>query len=355
MKRAFVLLSILCLLVCGLQGYKLLRNNNTTPNPFKGKLSDIADEVIAIPLRDTGELRIKSPQNIRQEGNNLFLVSEGVLYRFNREGQFICQITQPDEIQVAGYVINPAKKELIVLGNTDDIFYYSFEGKLLLKKKLKSNLSEERHLYSIEWHDNQLLTTEKRIDTTQTRPIVTQEIATYDTLFRPIERKRLAAFDLRRDGQPLIHWDPLIGIEKDSGLLYAYSPHASARHLLRDTLLIQKAKELHDSALFGQDDTYPQLPLRMGSRYWIASFNQVPNNDKDYLFCYDTRQGHHWELKEGFTDNFYQTGHVKSLEPIDPYGETYYYYKQGEAIKKAFPDQATQESPIVLFLVKLRS
>ena len=93
----------------------------------------------------------------------------------------------------------------------------------------------------------------------------------------------------------------------------------------------------------------------MGSRYWIASFNQVPNNDKDYLFCYDTRQGHHWELKEGFTDNFYQTGHVKSLEPIDPYGETYYYYKQGEAIKKAFPDQTTQESPIVLFLVKLRS
>ena len=137
MKRAFVLLSILCLLVCGLQGYKLLRNNNTTPNPFKGKLSDIADEVIAIPLRDTGELRIKSPQNIRQEGNNLFLVSEGVLYRFNREGQFICQITQPDEIEVAGYLVDAVKEQLIVLGNVNDIYYYTFDGQLLLKKKLK--------------------------------------------------------------------------------------------------------------------------------------------------------------------------------------------------------------------------
>lgn len=355
MKRAFVLLSILCLLACGLQGYKLLYSNHTTPNPFKGKLSDITDEVIAIPLRDTGELRIKSPQNIRQEGNNLFLVSEGILYRFNRDGQFICQITQPDEILVAGYVVNPAKKELIVLGNTDDIFYYTFEGKLLLKKKLKSDLSEERKFYSIEMHGNLLLTTEKRVDTTQARPTVTQEIATYDTAFHPVGRKRLASFDLQRNNQPISYWNPKVGIEKDSGLLYAYMPNSRLRHLLRDTLLIQKAHKFHDATLFGQKNTYPLLPIRLGSRYWIASFDQTPENEEDYLFCYDTTKGQHWELKDGFTDNFYQTGYVKHLEPVDPYGNTYCYYKRGEAIKKAFPDLTTKESPIVLFLVKLRS
>lgn len=353
MKRAFVLLSVLCLLVCGYQCYKLWNTTNTPRNPFEGKLSDIADEVIAIPLRDTGEIRIKSPQNIRKEGNNLFLISEGILYRFNQNGQFIRQITKPDEIQVAGYVVNPAKRELIVLGNTDDIFYYSFEGRLLLKKKLKSELSEGRRLYSIERHGDRLITTEQRVDTSQAQSIVTQELVTYDQNFHPLRRKRLATY-LSRPQAALSYWTPQVAIEKDSGLLYAYSPTPQIRYLLQDTLLIQHAKTLHDAALFGDDNTYPILPIRLGKRYWIASFTQKPKNEKDYLFCYDTQKGIHWTLEKGFDDNFYQTGYVKQLEPIDPYSNTYCFCKQGETIKKAFPDQTTQESPI-LFLVKLRS
>ena len=142
MKRTFTYLLLLVLLVCGKQAYNLLISNESIRSNPTGALSDIADEVIAIPLQDSGTHSIKEAKYIRQEGDNLFLISNETLYRFNRKGEFICRITHPDDIRVAGYVVNPANQQLIVLGNTDDIFYYSFNGDLLTRKKLKCDLPE---------------------------------------------------------------------------------------------------------------------------------------------------------------------------------------------------------------------
>ena len=149
MKRTFTYLLLLVLLVCGKQAYNLLISNESIRSNPTGALSDIADEVIAIPLQDSGTHSIKEAKYIRQEGDNLFLISNETLYRFNRKGEFICRITHPDDIRVAGYVVNPANQQLIVLGNTDDIFYYSFNGDLLTRKKLKCDLPENRHMLSI--------------------------------------------------------------------------------------------------------------------------------------------------------------------------------------------------------------
>lgn len=163
MKRTFtyLFLLLLVLLVCGKQAYNLLISNESIRNNPTGALSDIADEVIAIPLQDSGTHSIKEAKYIRQEGDNLFLISNETLYRFNRKGEFICRITHPDDIRVAGYVVNPANQQLIVLGNTDDIFYYSFNGDLLTRKKLKCDLPENRHMLSISMHNNRIFTTEE--------------------------------------------------------------------------------------------------------------------------------------------------------------------------------------------------
>ena len=45
---------------------------------------------------------IQDAHDMHEEGENLFVVSQKTLYRFNREGDFICQITQPDDLPVAG-------------------------------------------------------------------------------------------------------------------------------------------------------------------------------------------------------------------------------------------------------------
>ena len=73
MKRTFTYLLLLVLLVCGKQAYNLLISNESIRSNPTGALSDIADEVIAIPLQDSGTHSIKEAKYIRQEGDNLFL------------------------------------------------------------------------------------------------------------------------------------------------------------------------------------------------------------------------------------------------------------------------------------------
>ena len=54
MKRTFTYLLLLVLLVCGKQAYNLLISNESIRSNPTGALSDIADEVIAITLQDSG-------------------------------------------------------------------------------------------------------------------------------------------------------------------------------------------------------------------------------------------------------------------------------------------------------------
>ena len=189
MKRTFTYLLLLVLLVCGKQAYNLLISNESIRSNPTGALSDIADEVIAIPLQDSGTHSIKEAKYIRQEGDNLFLISNETLYRFNRKGEFICRITHPDDIRVAGYVVNPANQQLIVLGNTDDIFYYSFNGDLLTRKKLKCDLPENRHMLSISMHNNRIFTTEECVhgDTAGQTATIEKQIVEYDSSFHKLQ------------------------------------------------------------------------------------------------------------------------------------------------------------------------
>ena len=205
MKRTFTYLLLLVLLVCGKQAYNLLISNESIRSNPTGALSDIADEVIAIPLQDSGTHSIKEAKYIRQEGDNLFLISNETLYRFNRKGEFICRITHPDDIRVAGYVVNPANQQLIVLGNTDDIFYYSFNGDLLTRKKLKCDLPENRHMLSISMHNNRIFTTEECVhgDTAGQTATIEKQIVEYDSSFHKLQSHTIRPVDLERSACPI--------------------------------------------------------------------------------------------------------------------------------------------------------
>ena len=88
MKRTFVGLVLLMLLSGVGQVYKLLRENE---QPFawrSGSLADIAKEVIAIPLQDSGKRQIKEAGSVRLVGDNLFLISDETLYQ--EGGIYLC-------------------------------------------------------------------------------------------------------------------------------------------------------------------------------------------------------------------------------------------------------------------------
>lgn len=356
MKKTFSYLLLIVLLVCGKQTYNLLISNNSIRGNHSGALSDIADEVIAIPLRDSGSHTIKEAKYIRQEGNNLFLISNETLYRFNRKGEFICRVTDPEDIRVAGYVVNPANQQLIVLGNTDDIFYYSYDGELLTRKKLRSDLPEDRHMLSISMHNNRIFTTEesKQEDTATQTTMIKKQIVEYDTSFQKLQSHSLTQIDLERSGCPIGCLSPEVAIEPGTGTVYAYAPFSQPDNLLRDTLYIKQKRQSKALRDLAGNHTLPLLPIRMGTRFWVSTYYEADDASKNYTFCYDTKKQESWQIHEGLKDNFYQTGPIRRMEPIDPYCHSYCFCKSGKDLDKAFPGQAPEES-LVLFIVRLKA
>ena len=149
MKKGFLVLLFFVLAISGWYGYERWQKEQQTAEHLTGSLSDIAEEVVAIPLQQpAGAAPITTARDIRKDGNDLFLISRNTLYHFDRQGKFISQVTQPEDIQVAGYVLDALRRQVIVLGNENDIHYYTYEGKLLKKKKLKSEVGEKRKVMS---------------------------------------------------------------------------------------------------------------------------------------------------------------------------------------------------------------
>lgn len=352
MKKTCLLILILIACNCLQKGYETISSAASPTSHTYASLSDIAEEVVAIPLQGSGKEAIKNAKNVRQEGNDIFLISNETLYRFNRKGDFVCRITERDSMRVAGYVVNPVKKQLIVLGNTNDIFYYSYDGELEDKKKLTDDFSDRR-MMSIALHKERIWTTEEYEKTDSSLHTVQLErhVVEYDTSFRRLDTHPLVQADLGRELYPSECFTPRLSVFPDSGQLYASLPATEPELLLRDSLFL-KGKESSQTGELA--NSIPLFPLRFGSRLWLSTHHSATDPKLNYFFCYDSATGESWHTATGLDDNFYQTGTLSALEPIDIYNRAYCFCRSGRELQTAFPESAATESS-VLFIVKLKA
>lgn len=365
MKRTFVILLAGMLLVYARQTYTIFTADAPPVRHQTGCLSDIAEEVVAIPLESPPGDSIDQARQIRREGRELFLINRGILYRFGCDGRFLSRITDPADIRVAGYVVNPVGRQLIVLGNTDDIFYYSFDGRLLEKKKLKSELPGHRMLTAA-YHKGHIWSVEEKpaaspadMATPSEAPLKTgkpsgtpldkfeREVVEYDTSFRRLDVHPLVEADLGREGRIAACFAPRLSVAEDTGALYAYEPMSTSEHLLRDTLYL---KEKRENAGLTDTDAIRLYPLCFGSRMWISSYANAADPKQNYLFCYDTRQQAYWEVAGGLRDNFYQTGRIGRLEMVGLDSQLYSYCCSGKALRDSFPAVEAAKGSVVFFV-----
>lgn len=354
MKRTFLTLFILLTALYAKQGYELLTSDGTKACLLSGHLSDIAEEVIAIPLQNSKTYNIRYAKQVRKEGDNLFLVCNETLYRFNRKGELLNAVTNPEQMRVGGYIIDRRIQQLIVLGNEDDIHYYTFDGKLIESKKLRSNLSGER-VYSMAIHKNNIWTTEEHIshnpDTNQTSIEVLA--VKYDTSFTKLESKKIMSFDTGREQALPTCYNSEFCVHHDTGDIYLYNPPLSAEYLLSDSLYILNQKK-YWSNTYTNNTCITTFPTRMGNRFWLATCDNNLSPLQNYLFCYDTHKNQAWQLTEGFDDDYYKTGSVSGLRPLDVYNQHYYFCKSGKELAHSFPQSAKEDS-LVVFIVKLKA
>jgi hypothetical protein len=327
MKRAFFILTFFVIALYGRLGYELITDSSFQKSSLSGSLSDIAKTVTAIPLQSSGGEPVNDINYFRQEKDNFFLVSNRSLYRFHASGRFICRITNPEVIQVAGYVIDPAAERLIVLGNKDDIHYYSFTGELLDKKKITGD--EFHQVHSIIMHDNYIWTIEEnvRFDLSAQQFRVEKQAVKYDSSFQKAEAYKLSPADLTNKPFCSSFLQLELAIAEDSGDVYAYSPPFTPDCLLQDTLRLRRRQLIPDYSLYAGDISV--YPFRFGRRYWLSCYHNPAAPTQDYTFCFDHDSSKSWQVTGGFNDDFHHTGRVSNLQALDAYGNSYYYYKPG--------------------------
>ncbi|MDF9831281.1 6-bladed beta-propeller [Parabacteroides sp. PF5-6] len=352
MKRAFVILLFGMIVLYAREGYDTWFSANHIKERITGILSDIAKEVTAIPLQSANGKPMEKVRDIKKDRNELFLISEDILYHYNKDGRFVCQVTDPGSIKVAGYLVNPAKSELIVLGNVDDIFYYTYEGELIETKKLVSNLPDRRIL-SMALHNNRILSMEENTyvhpDTQEVW--VEKELVTYDTSFQKIESHKLAFADLGRTQYLLTLSQPQLCIDPDTGQLLVYNSPKDHEYLLQDTLRL--ASSLKQNKKIIDEERIPVVPIRPLGRFWFSSSSNPEDETMNFTFCYDRQTQAHKKLKDGFADDFYETGTVANLQAMDLYSQTFCFTQSGEGTKKAFPDNYHSGNAVV-FIVKMK-
>lgn len=328
MKKAFLILLVVFLVLYGRIGVELFSVRPMMESAASGVLSDIAERVEAVPLKLDGSREIDGVRNVQQCGDDLFLISGDCLYRFGRSGKLICRITDPSVITVAGYLVDPVKGRLVVMGNENDVCFYSFSGELLSTKKLEGDAGN-RHIHCAAICGNRILTAEEnpRFDAGTQTGYKEKQIVEYDTSFNKLTTHKLVSAGLNncRD----FEWASsfALGISEETGKLYAYMPPANPEKLLIDTLSIQRRKEALDDN--GRDFTV--YPLRLGKRFWLSSYRDPIDPEANCTFCYDSGTGRSWQIKGGFRDNICHTGYIPQLKPMDIHSNSYYYCKKDKS------------------------
>lgn len=301
------------------EGFRQITKQRSAQSTISGNLSDIAREVTAIPLETTPHCQVKQATMIRKDGNDLFLVSERQLYRFNCKGKFLNQITfnkqnrTENSLLVSDYVIDPPHKQLIVLDEKQNAHYYTYNGIFLGTKDLNDGRTWNL-LIHLSYFDHHIWATAERyvIHEKCSRQICMEQwLYKFDTTFQTIEAQKITPVNVGR-----------INIERSNrpemavsdGQIYVEANPTHSKELFEDTLNLLKQKEKYGLV---RTNVYP---WRIGSRFLITC-----NDDFEaYTFCFDKEKNLAYNK---LNDDFYNSGNITSLHAMDVYSNTYYYCK----------------------------
>lgn len=342
MKKAFTILFSSIIILYGWLGYDLISNQQVQSRQSSGKLSDIAEEVIAIPLETHHNCQLKQIELIKRDREHIFLISNQQLFHFHSSGKFVGIITS-HEIEVIDYVIAPIHKCLIVIDTNKKVHYYDYNGQLLGQRYLPQEESW-KSFGQIAYHDDYLWATIDLVNKNQHQQFVMEQwLYKFDLNFRVVEKRKLEVADL---GRIHVNYSQHPEIKTYNGNVYVYTPSFQQAHILNDTLYL-----INSNQLVITNDYSKILPIQIGKRFLITSYENLMGS---YTFCYDQHQSKSFQIETGWDDNFYQTGKISALQPMDLNAQTFCYVKRGEAIFQSFPQKAKEESP-VLFIVKMKA
>jgi hypothetical protein len=251
--------------------------------------------------------------------------------------------------RIRKFTVNTDNRHLIVLDSLNLVHFYSFDGQKLRTEDAEA-VFPGGAIMDLAYHNHQLWAITALVSSDD---VFGKWMVRLDLSFRPVASARLGAMKLGRFHLDSGFSSELFVTEQN---MYVYSPFSFKETLLQDTLFLLSSGQLDKRQLFtyyDEDNIFPaySIPLLLSKRYLIASCQTHAAENDNYLFCFDRKTYRAFGMN-GFKDDFYQTGIVKNLQPLNPDNQEYYFYKSGKDVLAAFPERAEDANP-VLFFVRL--
>ncbi|MDR1331010.1 MAG: 6-bladed beta-propeller [Tannerella sp.] len=307
-----------------------------------GCLSAIARRVTAVPLETNATCRIDMPEKVVCAGNRVFVLCNEMIYSFNRSGKFMGTISLDSDARIHDYTIHPQWKQVIVLDNFRRIHYYTFDGVKQKQDDLRAP-TDGHALQHIAYYSHSLWFTFERLSSEN---VFENGLLRFGLADRSVEYISLPDVDL---GRSSLHRHFASEFAVAENIPYIYSPCADRAHILRDTLYLLSRGQFDDRSR--SEAPFRIYPVRIDDRYLIASYRENVAEESNFLFVFDRKSRTAFNMN-GLHDDFFETGAVTDLQPLDPGGSEYYFYKTGKDTLKSFPERGEQDNP-VLFLVNL--
>lgn len=313
----------------------------------RADLSAIASEVIAIPLETPGKSPLREIKQVKKDGTHLFLVSDRKLYHYSKSGKFLNSVDSPDDsLYVRDYALDPEQQRLMILDYRQYIHYYTYSGRYIDSRY--AGKAPWNTLYQLTYFDKHLWATAETLRPDPDDPShlrIEKWLYRFDPSLHHFEGTPIEKVDLDR---PDYSNSCRLEMAVINNKVYVHAPTLQPGYLLRDSLYL-----LNNGLL----ETPPARPVRLfpfqlHRRFLLASYYNPTEPELNYTFCFDREKRDSYLLEKGFRDDFYLSGYVPDMRPLNLSSDEYYYCKKSGELHPQLP--ATGDETPVLFILKLK-
>ena len=302
-------------------------------------LSIITDEITAIELEMTDESLINPDQikSVHLFENHIILQERNKILMFNMDGKFVRSIGAkgqgPGEFSILLKLSIDEKNKRLIAVDHYKIICYDLNGKFLFQSS--AIFDTGKRVYDLNYTNDGMFALVDQIGTKTTKESYSQS-----QLFKMNDDYKIVdSLIIRKTYYEQLEffgfmWNDLILHSNSSS--YVFCPDHSwqlnkvAKKTLPDTLyrlennnLIPELKlKFKNYGFLDRDKSIEIGGIYRSSRYIFA----VYINRGYFRFCYDTRTGKGYNMKNGFTDDIHQIEKQINIRPFATNTELFYYW-----------------------------
>jgi len=286
----------------------------------KVPLSEIADNVVAIPLETADYCLLKRIDNIEIFEGLYYVHDMRSVFVFDQEGKFVRQIGKqgrgPGEYnQLFDFCINRTERQIYLI-STSFIHVFDIDGNFIKQSRISAPghvFFANNHLY----HQHSYLHYENERGNIQ----MDYFFSIYDSAFNKVSTTLINSDEFGKDSFKSIGNAYFITKDLDDQRVYFFHAKINFDHFPRtDTLYV-----LNDNR------REPYITIRTegiqgGGAFLARPYVLVNVPDGQFVYHIETRQGKY--AYQGFIDDFFDTGHTL-IRPV-PHENMFFFTKETE-------------------------